>query len=347
MVKIEFSDVEKKALHHERYNHSHPCVRLKMEALWLKSQLIPHKEIGRLTGISSTTLTSYLKEYEQGGIEALKTLKFYRPKSRLEEYQQEIEAYFREHPPATVKEAMASIETLTGIKRSSRRIHVFMKRIGMKCRKVGMIPAKADPEAQEKFKKEQLEPRLEQAKEGKRVVFFVDAAHFVLSPYLGMLWCFVRQFVKGSPGRQRFNVLAALNAITHELVMVANDTYITGDCVCELLMQIAGLQLGIPITLVMDNARYQKCRLVMNLATKLNIELLFLPTYSPNLNLIERLWKFVKKKCLYSIHYSNFKTFKQAISDCLTQTSSTYKNELDTLLTLQFQSFKKSNVMAS
>jgi len=54
--------------------------------------------------------------------------------------------------------------------------------------------------------------------------------------------------------------------------------------------------------LVLDNARYQKCHLVQNLAATLNIELLFLPTYSPNLNLIERLWKFVKKKCLYSIY---------------------------------------------
>jgi transposase len=347
MIKVEFTDSEKDSLHHERYHHPHPSVRLKMEAVWLKSQQLPHKEICRLTGICSTTLTNYLREYQKGGIEALKTVKFYRPKSELEAHRQKLETYFREHPPATAKEAMATIETLTGIKRSPRRISAFFNRIGMKRRKVGTIPAKADPEVQEKFKREQLEPRIEEAKAEKRVVFFVDAAHFVLSPFLGMLWCFVRQFVRGAPGRQRFNVLAALNAITHELVMVTNDTYITGDTVCELLVQIASLQLGLPITLILDNARYQKCRLVMDLAAKLSIELLFLPTYSPNLNLIERLWKFVKNKCLYSVYYPNFKTFKQAISECLAQTNSTYKNELDTLLALRFQSFKKSYVMTS
>ena len=97
-------------------------------------------------------------------------------------------------------------------------------------------------------------------------------------------------------GRQRFNVLGALNAITHELVLVTNDTYINALSVCDLLRRIAALGLTVPITLVLDNARYQKCHLVRNLAATLNIELLYLPTYSPNLNLIERLWKFVKKK---------------------------------------------------
>ena len=215
----------------------------------------------------------------------------------------------------------------------------------MKCRKIGMVPAKADVEAQEKFKKKELEPRIEEAKAGKRAMFFVDAAHFVLTPYLGMLWCFVRQFICAPAGRQRFNVLAALDAITHELVMVTNDTYINAHSVCELLLQIAELKFGVPVTLVMDNARYQKCRLVMELAIQLNIELLFLPTYSPNLNLIERLSKFVKKKCLYSVYYPDFKKFKQGISGCLAQTTTAYKKDLDTLLTLRFQTFEKSQLM--
>lgn len=133
-------------------------------------------------------------------------------------------------------------------------------------------------------------------------MFFVDAAHFVLAPFLGMLWCFARVFMPAPAGRQRFNVLGALNAITHELVTVTNDTYINAESVCELLRRLAALGLGMPITLVLDNARYQKCHVVQTLAETLQIELLYLPPYSPNLNLIERLWKLVKKKCLYSIY---------------------------------------------
>jgi hypothetical protein len=119
---------------------------------------------------------------------------------------------------------------------------------------------------------------LEEAKSGKRAVFFVDAAHFVLGIYLG-LWCFERLFVKSGSGRQRFNVLGALNAVTHELITVTNDTYINAQSVCELLHKLAAL-IVYPITLVLDNARYQKCALVFELAQSLNIELLYLTTYS-------------------------------------------------------------------
>ena len=142
-------------------------------------------------------------------------------------------------------------------------------------------------------------------------------------------------------GRRRFNVLAALNAITHELVMITNDTDIAADSVCDLLRRIAKVNLGVPITLVLDNARYQKCNIVTALALQLNIELPYLPTYSPNLNLIERLWKCVKKKPLYSKYDANFSDFRNAITDCLNQTHITHKQGLGSLLTLNFQTFKK------
>lgn len=127
--------------------------------------------------------------------------------------------------------------------------------------------------------------------------------------------------------------------------MVANDSYITADSVCELLRKIAKLNLDVPITLVMDNARYQKCKMVVALADQLDIDLLFLPAYSPNLNLIERLWKFVKKEVLYSKYYPTFGEFRNAIIDCLNQTHTSYKTELDSLLALRFQVFKKCEVV--
>ena len=215
----------------------------------------------------------------------------------------------------------------------------------MRCLKIGSLPCKADPDGQEEYKKEKLEPRLEEAKEGKRAVFFVDAAHFVMGAFLGLVWCFERLFIKSPSGRKRFNVLGALNAITHEVILVTNDPYITATQVCELLQKLANLGLKIPLTLVLDNARYQKCQVVQNLADSLGIELLYLPPYSPNLNLIERLWKFVKKKCLYAKYYEDFFQFSSAISGCLNEAHLKHKKELDSLLTLQFQKFNKAQIM--
>jgi transposase len=205
-----------------------------------------------------------------------------------------------------------------------------------------MIPAKADPDVQAAYLEQEIEPRLAQAQAGQRVVFFLDAAHFVLAPFLGFLWSVARIFIRAPAGRQRFNVLGALNAITHELISVTNDTYITAESVCALLHKLAALNFTVPITIFLDNARYQKCALVLATAARLHIELCFLPAYSPNLNLIERLWKFVKKQCLYSQYYTDFGTFKSAIVDCLTATHTTHKSALDSLLTLRFQLFKKA-----
>jgi len=188
---------------------------------------------------------------------------------------------------------------------------------------------------------EKLTPPLESAKNQERKVYFVDSAHFVMGSFLGYIWCMVRLFILSSSGRKRYNVLSAIDAITHQLISECNDTYINANSVCELLRKIRN-QAGatIPITLVLDNARYQRCDLVKILAEELKIELLFLPSYSPNLNLIERLWKWVRKDCLNCKYYESFDEFKDAINLSLMKVSEIeYKKELDCLLNLKFQLF--------
>jgi len=154
--------------------------------------------------------------------------------------------------------------------------------------------------------------------------------------FLGNLWCFERLFVRAPSGRQRLNVLSALDAVTHELVTTHNTKSVNAETVCYLLAKLRTTT-TLPITLVLDNAKYQRCHLVEMLAKSMNIELLFLPPYSPNLNLIERFWGFVKRKCLYSRYYATFADFKKAILDVIEKAPTDYKEELASLLTLKFQ----------
>lgn len=121
---------------------------------------------------------------------------------------------------------------------------------------------------------------------------------------------------------------------------VSNDGYITATTVCELLVKLKSLNLATPITVVLDNARYQRCHLVQDMARMLNIELLFLPTYSPNLNLIERLWKFVKKTALNSRPHASFAEFRNTIDRCLDELPTTYQSQMATLMTPTFQTFE-------
>jgi transposase len=212
---------------------------------------------------------------------------------------------------------------------------------------VKQIPVKADIEAQETFKTDILEPLVEQAKAGEIELFFVDAAHFVMQPFLGYLYSLAVRYIKVSSGRQRFSVLGALNAVTKEVVTFTDHGYINALSVCELLDKLHEQRRRLLQVVIMDNARYQRCTLVTEKAFELGIQIVFLPPYSPNLNLIERLWKFVKKKVLYNQYYPKYEQFHQAISKCLKQTDTTYKEDLDTLLVANFQSFKNATIQPS
>jgi transposase len=349
MIQIEFTQEQIDELDYERYHYPHPKVQRKMEAVYLKSQGLSSAEICRLCRICKTTLVTYLRQYQEGGIERLKELGYGGKTSALDEHRDTLKAYFEEHPPRSAKEAQDEIERLTGIQRSPTQIREFLHRIGMTPRKVGYVPGKSSaPEKQaeqEAFREQELEPRLEEARNGKRAVLFMDAAHFVHSVFLGWVWCFTRLFVASSSGRKRFNVLGAVDAVTKRIFTFTNETHINAASVCALLDAIAAYYGAMPITLVLDNVRYQKCQLVRDYAAALGIELLFLPSYSPHLNLIERLWRFVRKKCLYSKYYADFSAFKQAIVNCLQNANSEHPEELESLLTLNFQSF--ANVQIS
>ncbi len=213
----------------------------------------------------------------------------HRPVSSLQPYQDQIKARFLKQPPHNVAEASHEIEVLTGIKLGPSACRDFMrKRLGMKFRKMAVIPSKADPKKQAEFLNDQLEPLLEE-EQGLRKVFFADAAHFVMGAFLSMLWCFERLFLKSSSGRKRYNVLGAFSVKDTDLVAVTNEAYINSDTIVELLIKLKQEYADIPLTLIMDNARYQRCNKVTEQAEALGISIVFLPPYSPNLNLIERL----------------------------------------------------------
>ena len=153
MIKIIFTEEDISALRYWRFQHPDPRVQVRMEALYLRSQGVANAELLRLCGISKASFHRYLKAYVAGGVEQLQRIDHYRPHSELTNYRTTLEAYFQQHPPATVVEAAAKIAELTGIVRKPTQVRQFLRALGMKPMKVGMLPAKADVDAQEAFKK--------------------------------------------------------------------------------------------------------------------------------------------------------------------------------------------------
>jgi transposase len=153
MLRLTFTEEDIKELHEQRYHHPHPRVQMKMEALLLKAKGLPHHQIASCVGVCENTVRSYLKQYQTGGIEALKRLEFHRPTSQLQAHHDTLEAYFKEHPPATIPQAVKLIEQLTGLKRSPTQVGIFLKKVGLKRLKTSAIPAKCDVKLQESCKK--------------------------------------------------------------------------------------------------------------------------------------------------------------------------------------------------
>ena len=200
---------------------------------------------------------------------------------------------------------------------------------------------------QREFLKTELQPALEAAQAGTGHVFFVDAAHFVFGTFLCCLWTIARRFVRAASGRQRFNVLGAWNAVTRQLLAINNTTVVNTDTMCNLLRKIATEKLTGPINVVLDNARYQRNKVVQTLAAELGIRLLYLPSYSPNLNLIERLWGFAKRQSVYGRYHPTFATFRAAIEETFAGLATSHAKKLKTLMTLTFQEFDNVSLLTA
>jgi len=349
MIKLKLTDKQLDEIHREATENTNARYRTRCWVVYLKSMGYAHHEIARLVRVDESSITAWLKAYRDGGLPGLLADHYRKASGQLDAHAEALTALFKNRPPHTVNQAIDMIKEVTGVVLKPSACRTFLNKLGMKCRRCGLVPGKAaddekQQQAQQDFHDQTLQPLLDEAKQGKRAVLFVDAAHFVMGAFLGMLWCFVRQLLPSSSGRQRYNVLGAYDPIRHQAITLTNGTVINQQAFCAFLDKIASAyqDTGLSVTLVLDNARYQKCASVTEKAKALGIELQYLPAYSPNLNLIERLWRFVKKQVLYSTHYNTFTTFKGSIDACLHDIGTRFRSNMESLMSLRFQLFSKT-----
>ena len=127
-IQFEFSPELLKELNYQRYHHLSPLVQRRMDALRLKAHGLLHQEIAEIIGIAENTLRDYFELYQQGGLEKLKEINYYQPESALKQHIVSLEAHFRDHPPATIKQAQHEVEIITGVRRSETQIREFLKK---------------------------------------------------------------------------------------------------------------------------------------------------------------------------------------------------------------------------
>lgn len=344
MLTLKISEADIVTARYERISHPLQRIRKRMDVIYGVSQGFKHEAVAEMSGVHRNTVCNYIKLYNEGGLEALSTFHYQGFESVLMSHRVKLVEYFASHPPRSAKEATARIEELTGEKMSVAEVRRFLHKIGMKPRKTGHVPAKADLAKQQEFLDETLKPLIIRAQAGDCHLFFVDAAHFILTPFVGILWCFARIFIKAAAGRNRINVLGALHLTSLKIETLVNTTYVNAHTIAELLQKIADHYRDLPIYWVLDNARYQHCNFIKEKAKSLGIQLVFLPPYSPNLNLIERLWRYIKKDVLGNRYFDCPQKFHQAITHALNDINLNPATQLKmkSLLTPRFQTFAQN-----
>jgi transposase len=235
-----------------------------------------------------------------------------------------------------VEAVLAHVEESYNVLYSVSGMTDLLHRLKFTYKKSKLVPAKADKEKQEHFLKQLEELRASKGKNDP--ILYMDGVHPQHNTMLAYGWIKKGQdnIIKSNTGRQRININGALDAETHA-VITREDERINAQSTIALLEQVeAAYLLAAILYVICDNARYYRSKLVGQFLETSKIQLVFLPSYSPNLNLIERLWKFMKKRVLYNKYYEKFDVFKQTTLGFF-ENIQQYKTELDSLLTNNFR----------
>ena len=347
MIILELTEKQLDELYDEMLSNTSSLARKKCLIIYLRAKGYSRCEIADIARVDEDTVTNHVKIFADSGLSGLLKANYYQPKSQLEPYVEQLKKLFEQNPPHTVNHAIELIFEQTGVRLKHSACQAFLKKIGMKCRRCGLVPGKANDDkeqqkAQQEFHDQKLQPRLDEAKQGKRTVLFVDAAHFVMGAFLGMVWCFTRLLLPSASGRKRHNVLGAYNPITHEAITVTNDTYINQWVFGESLDIVQAPMRGPTAPSLWcwttpDTIVPVCCRQGQRTGHRTPLP----ACLSPNLNLTGRLWRSVKKQALYSIHYDKFEKFKKSIDTCIAELSTRFKANMQTLMTMKFQLFSE------
>ena len=344
MLTIKYTSDIFHRLRYEKEMNPSKIIRKRCSALYMKmcDSGLSCERIALLCGCHRNSVRNWITQYNREGLAGVLSTRLRPRRGELEAHAPSILSSLDLSPVRSVKEACARIKEVCGVERKPTRVRYFLKSHGYRFRKMGQVPGKANPSLQEQWL-DDLKPYIAGAQSGKCRLLYSDAVHFTLSSFACHAWSKERIYLRTAAGRNRLNVLGAVDAITKEVFAVDNTTYITAETIKGFLQGLRDRTPDIPIAVVMDNARYQHCKAVTDKAEGLGIKLLFLPPYSPNLNIIERLWKFIKKSVLYGRYYDKPAKFHQAIKNFLKEINCKHQDELDSLLTLNFQIINSEN----
>lgn len=310
----------------------------RLRVILYKSEGYKNHVIAHLLQMSINSVSTHLKRYLRGGFDVVCATKYQGKRPYLTSEQQEIiEIELKTHIYNTAEQVIAWVEKQFGVTYTLRGMHTLLKRLGFTYKKNRLVPGKADPEAQRQFVRWFEKVRAKLGPDDR--IYFGDAVHAKHNAEAGYAWSKSGKphLIPTNSGRQRYNVLGAYCTQTHEHMFILTEDNINQDKVIELLKLLRAQHPGSGrIYLILDNASYNRALRVRAQAKESKIIIEYQPPYSPNLNLIERLWKFMRRKFFKDKYRSTFAEFRKKLDGFFANLDK-YRDDLSTLLTEKFE----------
>ena len=352
MLPFSLSETDADIVNIERKTHNSLLVRDRMYILHLLHKGYKRHQAADIVGCHTNSVTNYVKLYNSGGLDAVRQLNYPCSRHELSAAYEEVEEALGQAECTTVDDAREVLRSEFGYRRSKEAVRRLLHRLGFKRRKTGTFPGKIDDfegwQAKQEAFIEKLEELIDQADCKEIDLVFGDAAHFVYGKFSSFHWGKEPKYRPSGHGRHRINVYGVYDIVTNQVCTMYNEGYVDAEFMVEYLGWLRSecyTDKERPLHLILDNARYQHCQYVKECARGLNIELEFLPGYSPNLNVIERLWKYLKK-ILGKQYHSSKESFEEAIAELLESLGNDiHQEKLWTLLNPVFQRYEKSQIL--
>jgi transposase len=309
----------------------------RIKAILYLNEGMPYEEVATLLMLDDSTVREYKKRYDKLGIGGLIEDNYVaKQAAKLSEQQElELKEYLDKNLYANAKKVAEYVKTTYGIKYSVRGMTALLRRLGFVYKKTKQVPGKVDSEKQQAFIEEYEKIKAEKGEDD--VIYFMDASHPQHNslPAYGWILKGKTKELKTNTGRKRLNLHGALNLEDLEVV-VREDKTINYESTIAMFNQLERKHPKGEIHLIIDNASYYKKKEVQIYAMYSRIVLHFLPAYSPNLNIIERLWRLMHEKILYNEYYVSYLEFKQACMGFF-ENIDQYRGEMSTRLTDSFE----------
>ncbi len=296
-------------------------------------------DIEAALGIDDNTIYRYAQAYQKVGLKSYIEDGYVSYSGKLTEEQLEIlDEHLEEYCYAEAAEICHYIEQEFGVKYTPGGLVPLLHRLGYEYKCTKVVPGKANEAEQVEFLEQTLPELLAEVENGQAEVYYADGRHPTHNTRSTKGWIKKGQRfeVLANSGRKRLNINAAINALDPTKLVFDTPQSVNAQSTKNLCQQLLKKHRKKTIYLICDNARYNRNRKLQQWVADKRIKFIFLPPYSPNLNLIERLWRFLKQKIIHSYHFEQFSEFKDHILSFL-HNIKLYKKPLQQLLTLNFR----------